>query len=57
MVNADLEGADKARKAFMDSDGEAVVTGTWSDGTPVNQLLFIPEPLLDDEVDWNACSS
>jgi len=57
MTIADFEGAEEARIAFMESNGEAVVTGTWSDGTPVNPLLFISQPLLDEGVDWKACPS
>ena len=57
MAQGDLEGAESARFAFMQSNGEAVVAGTWSDGTPVNPLLFIPQPLVDDDIDWNKCPS
>jgi hypothetical protein len=57
MAISDPAGAKTARNAFMESNGEAVVTGTWSDGTPVNPLLYISEPLLAEGVDWKACSS
>jgi hypothetical protein len=57
MVKGDLEGAESARVAFMESNGEAMVAGNWSDGTPVNPLLFIPQPLVDDDIDWNECPS
>jgi hypothetical protein len=57
MARADLEGAENARIAFMESNGEAVVTGTWSDGTPVKELLFISQPLNDDDIEWDECPS
>ena len=57
MAKGDLEGAENARFAFMESNGEAVVAGNWSDGTPVNPLLFITQPLVDDDIDWNECPS
>mgnify|MGYP001593138609 CR=1 FL=1 len=57
MVKGDLEGAESARVAFMESNGEAMAAGNWSDGTPVNPLLFIPQPLVDDDIDWNKCPS
>lgn len=57
MTIADLDAAETARIAFMESNGEAVVTGTWSDGKPVNELLFISQPLISDDIDWNECPS
>ena len=57
MAKGDLDGAENARFAFMESNGEAVVAGNWSDGTPVNPLLFITQPLVDDDIDWNECPS
>jgi hypothetical protein len=55
MSQNETAAAESARAAFMDLEGIALKMGVWSDGTPVEPIKFIDEPLADDGVDWARC--
>jgi hypothetical protein len=55
MSQNETAAAESARAAFMDLEGVALKMGVWSDGTPVEPIKFIDEPLADDGVDWARC--
>lgn len=55
MSQGDSAGGESARAAFMDAGGIALDSGEWSDGTPVEAMVFLDEPLEDESIDWAPC--